>query len=94
LHTSRASSLSSYITLHPTPSTDYCTVTYTLASSSQCTITLRDESGREVRTYATNQYRTAGEHKEELDLRGLATGVYFLWVEHNGKTETAKLIKQ
>jgi uncharacterized delta-60 repeat protein len=79
--------------LHPTPSTDNCTITYTLPSSGECTMTLRDESGREVRTFA-NQYRTAGEHKEELDLRGLATGVYFLQIEYNGTIQTAKLIKQ
>lgn len=82
------------ISLHPTPSLDICTVTYTLPSSGECTMTLRDESGREVRTFATNQYRTAGEHKEELDLRGLAAGVYFLQIETNGTSQTAKLIKQ
>ncbi|HEY6172610.1 MAG TPA: T9SS type A sorting domain-containing protein [Candidatus Kapabacteria bacterium] len=82
------------ITVHPTPSTDNCTVTYTLTASSQCTITLRDESGREVRTFAQDEYRTSGEHKEELDLRGLASGVYFLQIESNGSIQTAKLIKQ
>lgn len=90
----RNSVLSSPISLHPTPSIDNCTVTYTLPTSGECTMTLRDESGREVRTFATNEYRTAGEHKEELDLRGLAVGVYFLQVESNGTIQTAKLIKQ
>jgi len=83
-----------HISLHPTPSFDNCTVTYTLPASSQSTITLRDESGREVKTFAQGEYHSVGEHKEELDLHGLASGVYFLSIEHDGKTETAKLIKQ
>jgi uncharacterized delta-60 repeat protein len=82
------------ISVHPTPSADNCTVKCTLPSSSNCTMTLRDESGREVRTFITNQYRTAGEYKEELDLRGLSAGVYFFLVESNGAIQTAKLIKQ
>jgi uncharacterized delta-60 repeat protein len=86
--------VSSPISLHPTPSTDNCTITYTLPSSDNCTMTLRDESGREVRTFTTNEHRTAGEHKEELDLRGLAVGVYFLQIESNGSIQAAKLIKQ
>lgn len=84
---------SNSLTLHPTPSTESCTITYTLPTSGGCTMTLRDESGREVRTFVTNEFRTAGEHKEELDLRGLAAGVYFLSLEHDGKIETTKLIK-
>ncbi|HEY6171769.1 MAG TPA: T9SS type A sorting domain-containing protein, partial [Candidatus Kapabacteria bacterium] len=89
-----SSALSQPISQFPSPSTDNCTITYTLPSSSQCTITLRDESGREVRKFATDEYRTAGEHKEELDLRGLASGAYFLQIESNDLIQTAKLIKQ
>ncbi len=81
-----------HLSLHPTPSTDNCTVTYTLPSSGVCTMTLRDESGREVRTFMTGQYKAAGKHEDELDLRGLAAGVYFLWIEHDGKIETAKVV--
>lgn len=82
------------LSLHPTPSTDNCTVTYTLLTSGECTMTLRDESGREVRTFGTSEYRIAGEHKEEPDLRGLSAGVYFLQIESNGTIQTVKLIKQ
>jgi uncharacterized delta-60 repeat protein len=85
---------STLISLHPTPSTDNCTVTYTFPSSGNCTMTLRDESGRTVRTFATDKYRTAGKQDEDIDLRGLASGVYFLQVEANGAIQTAKLIKQ
>jgi len=84
----------SFLSLHPTPSLDNCTLTYTLPSNSQCTIALCDESGKKVRVFAQDEYRTVGEHKDELDLRGLAVGVYFLSIEHDVKTETAKLIKQ
>lgn len=79
---------------NPTPSTDNCTVTYTLPTNGDCTLTLRDESGREVRGFARDEYRTLGEHTEELDLRGLASGVYFLQIESGGAVQTAKLIKQ
>lgn len=82
------------VTLHPTPSTDNCTVTYTLPTGGNCTMTLRDESGRQVKTFATSEYRTAGEHKEELDLRDLAAGVYFVQIESGGTVQTAKVIKQ
>lgn len=88
------SSASSPLKLHPTPSTDNCTVTYTLPTSSNCTLTLRDESGREVRVFGRDEYRSIGEHKEEFDLRGLASGVYFLQIESGGSVQTAKLIKQ
>ncbi|HEY6172747.1 MAG TPA: T9SS type A sorting domain-containing protein [Candidatus Kapabacteria bacterium] len=82
------------ISLHPTPSLDNCTVTYTLPASSDCSLTLRDESGREVRTLVTSEFRASGKHQEELDLRGLASGVYFLEIESGGTIQTAKLIKQ
>jgi uncharacterized delta-60 repeat protein len=85
---------SSSISVYPTPSTNNCTVTYTLPSSGECTMSLRDESGRQVKTFVTGGFRTAGEHKEELDLRGLAAGVYFLQIESNGTIQTEKLIKQ
>jgi uncharacterized delta-60 repeat protein len=91
---SHSKSFTNSPSLHPTPSTDNCTVTYTLPSSGNYTMTLRDESGRQVRTFVTDQHRTAGEHKEELDLRGLASGAYFLQIESNGVIQTAKLIKQ
>ncbi|HEY6172244.1 MAG TPA: T9SS type A sorting domain-containing protein [Candidatus Kapabacteria bacterium] len=84
----------SQLSLHPTPATDNCTITFTLPTSSDCSLTLRDESGRAVKTFITNEFRAAGKHEDELDLRGLAAGVYFLSLEHDGKTETAKLIKQ
>ncbi|HEY6172746.1 MAG TPA: T9SS type A sorting domain-containing protein, partial [Candidatus Kapabacteria bacterium] len=63
-------------------------------TSTDCSLTLRDESGRAVRTFVTNEFRAVGKHEDELDLRGLATGVYFLSLDHDGKTETVKLIKQ
>jgi DNA-binding beta-propeller fold protein YncE len=87
-------SITSPLSLHPTPSTDNCTVTYTLANNSDCTLTLRDESGRSVKIFMTSQYRVAGKHEDELDLRGLASGVYFLSLEYDGKSEMVKLIKQ
>ncbi|HEY6172748.1 MAG TPA: T9SS type A sorting domain-containing protein [Candidatus Kapabacteria bacterium] len=87
-------SRTSSISLYPTPSLDNCTITYTLPTNSDCSLTLRDESGRAVKTYMTSEYRSAGKHEDELDLRGLAAGVYFLSLGHNGKTETAKFIKQ
>ncbi|HEY6172749.1 MAG TPA: T9SS type A sorting domain-containing protein [Candidatus Kapabacteria bacterium] len=80
------------ISLHPTPSSDNCTVTYTLPTSSDCSLTVRDESGRAVKTFMTSEFRAAGKHEDELDLRGLASGVYFLSLEHNGKIETAKVV--
>jgi uncharacterized delta-60 repeat protein len=91
---SSSSKIFSSASLHPTPSAENCTVTYTLPSSGDCIMTLRDESGREVKTFATSGFRTVGEHKEELDLRGLASGVYFLQIESGGTIQTAKLIKQ
>jgi uncharacterized delta-60 repeat protein len=94
LHTTSQPKPIHSLTLHPTPSSDNCTVTYTLNASGNCIMTLRDESGREVKTFATSGFRTVGEHKEELDLRGLASGVYFLQIESGGAIQTAKLIKQ
>jgi uncharacterized delta-60 repeat protein len=82
----------SSISLYPTPTTDNCTITYTLPKNSDCSLTLRDESGREVRTFMTDEYSTAGRHEEELDLRGLASGVYFLSLEHEGNIETVKVV--
>lgn len=55
-------------------------------------MTLRDESGREVKTFMAGEYKAAGKHEDELDLRGLATGVYFLSLEHDGIIETAKVV--
>lgn len=82
------------VSVIPNPAAEVVTLRYKLPTSSECRITLTNTLGNEVRVFTTNEYRTSGEHKEELDLRGLAAGVYFLQIEAGGTVQTAKLIKQ
>ena len=61
--------------VHPNPSTEAATVVVALDAPRSVTLTLADALGRTVRSVRLGA-RTAGESRIDLDLRGLAAGVY------------------
>jgi hypothetical protein len=76
---------SSTFTVYPNPANNTITVSWSNADVK--TLTLRDASGRAVRTCNVNGTQA------QLSLEGLASGVYFLSV--GGETKSVqKIIKQ
>lgn len=65
----------STLAVYPNPSDGPVTVSLWLSAPCEVTIRLFDVAGREVRAYAWG-YRTAGLHREAVDLGGLAAGLY------------------
>src|SRR5690606_38348762 len=66
--------------LYPNPAGSTATLTYKLNSETPVTITMQDGKGALVKIVAHRSLRSAGIHKETIDLSNLATGTYLLHI--------------
>lgn len=76
----------------PNPFSNQATVRYDLPVSGFVTVTLRDLSGRVVKTLE-NRYQLAGSHNLELKGNSVASGYYMLTVTSGNLTRTIGLVK-
>jgi hypothetical protein len=60
----------------PNPFQSSTTISYALAKSGYITMRLFDVTGRELRTFSSNELQAAGKHVRSADLSGLPGGVY------------------
>ena len=74
----------------PNPASGAATVGFELDEAGPATLRLFDVTGREVATVATGDF-AARAHTAEVDLRGLASGVYVLRLEAAGEVATARI---
>lgn len=78
---------------YPNPARQRATVRYALpgktGSAQHVTIRLFDVMGRQVKTLVDD--KRTGRHKQRVDVSTLSSGVYFLRLQTQGKTRTAKL---
>lgn len=65
------------VRIFPNPSASRNTVSYDLQEAGHYRVELRDKDGL-VLEVLSNQYRQAGEYREELDLSSYASGTYYL----------------
>ena len=73
---------------HPNPAKDMVIVDYSIPQQEGCTIfMLIDESGRIIKQLSNH----SGENQKEIDLRGLAPGIYYLCLENHGWYGSIKL---
>jgi len=74
---------------YPNPAQQRATVRYAVPEPQDVKIYLYDILGRRVQTVVDGERE--GRHKRQLDVSRLASGVYFLRLQADGKTRTQKL---
>ncbi|MEM1325530.1 MAG: M43 family zinc metalloprotease [Bacteroidota bacterium] len=79
------------IQVFPNPFHTETQIQLNLAAESQVAIELVDFTGRRIRTVATPQQHTAGEHNFYLEATGLESGMYILLVHINDRVQAQKV---
>lgn len=78
--TEERATIGAHFAVAPNPATDAIEVRFNLESSGEATLTLRDQVGNRVASFAGG-YRGRGEHLLSLDVSTLASGVYLVLLE-------------
>ncbi|MFY9152512.1 MAG: T9SS type A sorting domain-containing protein [Prolixibacteraceae bacterium] len=79
------------IQVFPNPANHSCMVSFNFNSSSEISISLVDISGKSIRTIARQRYQP-DKQNIEIDLNGVADGLYFVKLTNNSKSYFQKLI--
>lgn len=82
------------IVIFPNPITDLAVLDYSLQHKGLLTINLHDLKGALSRQWVCNATGEAGNHREQLDFKGLASGNYLLRVTGSGESLYLQVIKQ
>ena len=78
--------------IYPNPARERATLQFEIPENADVRITVYDVLGREVMT-AVNENRSAGFFNEPIDLSNLAAGAYFVHLQANEFTATARLVR-
>ncbi|MBK9176436.1 MAG: T9SS type A sorting domain-containing protein [Flavobacteriales bacterium] len=79
--------------IYPSPVTDHAIFEYALTNPGKLTCELIDGQGRSVRTLF-NAERPTGQHREALDLSGIAAGQYMLVLHSEEGRTSVRVVKQ
>lgn len=77
----------------PNPFNNTSTITYSLDKEGQVQLSVLDLMGRQV-TVLVNAQLAAGNYRTPFNAQGLAAGVYWVKLVHNGKVITKKIVKE
>ena len=80
------------LTVFPNPATATTTVVFELPQAGPVSLTVVDETGRQVRTVLSEQPTARGPQQRPVPLQNLPAGLYFLRLEAGGVIQTEKLI--
>ena len=80
------------ITITPNPTHNGTTLTFTLLTSGNLTITLVDLEGKEL-VEIHNAQTEAGEFTKTFSMSKFPKGVYFIKIKHNGNIKTEQIIR-
>jgi hypothetical protein len=82
------------ITFHPNPMMEKATLSYTLKSSENVTISLHDITGRSIQSVFKNQFQSEGLHNMDVNFESQTQrGTYFLQLKGESFTKIIKVIK-
>jgi WD40 repeat protein len=83
-----------YVTVsaYPNPFNPITAVSYELRVASYVSLEIYDVSGRLVESPLHNEWRDAGVHEVSFDGSGLASGIYFYRLQHNGVFVSGKMV--
>lgn len=78
--------------VYPNPTANSATVAFSLTNASEVNVNVTDMSGKAV--FAKNLGNlSAGENSTEINMAGMASGVYYVQLHSNGSVVTKKVIK-
>ncbi|WP_143773924.1 chondroitinase-B domain-containing protein [Niastella vici] len=77
----------------PNPFNNSNTITYTLEKEGKVQLSILDLMGRQVAVLVNGQ-QSAGNYRTPFNAHGLAAGVYWVKLVHNGKIVTKKIVKE
>lgn len=77
--------------IYPNPVTNQFAVSLSLSQSSKVTAVLYDITGKRIAP-VLDQTFTAGDHKEQIDVKDITPGIYFLKITAGDSTVTQKLV--
>lgn len=81
------------VMVHPNPLKDQTTLRYTLSRNERITITVRDESGRLIRSILSNVLRTQGTCEDQITLGDLPKGAYTLLISNGRACTSVRMMK-
>jgi hypothetical protein len=76
----------------PNPVTEQVTLDFVLAKNEEIQISVHDVSGRKVQEHKMSAVR--GQNRQQLNLNGLPSGLYWIKLEGNEQVLTEKIMKQ
>jgi len=79
--------------VYPTPLSEQATLSYELKNTESLSCGLFDANGRLVRSLFSNAQRAAGDHRETLDVSGIAAGEYVLVLSNGTGRTVVKVVK-
>ncbi len=80
--------------IYPNPIDDIANLTYTLTRPDHLSLRLLDLDGKTIMTYLDNVERAEGEHREQLNLSGVAPGPYLLQMLAEQRLFAVRIIKR
>ncbi len=80
--------------IYPDPIDDIANLTYTLTRPGHLSLRLLDLDGKTIITYLDNVERATGEHREQLNLSGVAPGPYLLQMLAEQRLFAVQMIKR
>jgi PKD repeat protein len=75
----------------PNPATDHCTVAFNLMKPKSLGLTITDVLGKEV-LVLKNNFHDAGEHRLDLNTKGLENGIYFIRLSDGLRAITKQIV--
>lgn len=79
---------------YPNPAQDRVTTRFNLARTEKVSVGLYDLSGREISRLVDGVQLGAGAHEYDLNVKGLASGTYYIRLTTSAGTQTRSVIKQ
>lgn len=76
----------------PNPFNSTTTLRFGLDRETNVSLTVFDVTGRQVATLVNNQRLSAGEHNLRFEANGLASGLYFVNLKDNTRSQTQRLL--
>jgi Peptidase family C25/Propeptide_C25/Peptidase family C25, C terminal ig-like domain/Secretion system C-terminal sorting domain len=80
------------VNVYPNPVSDNATVNFSIEEQSDVTLYVTDAQGRTVQTLQQTTVMNQGTHRVEWNAATLASGIYFLNVNVNGKNNVQRII--
>lgn len=80
--------------VYPQPASAYLNLIYVVTKTADCSLSLYDITGKEVKNIFRNEKQSPGRYKAELGLHDLSPGLYFVQLKTGTEIKNAKVVKE